>query len=186
MEKEEEKMKEQLLNQERSRRSHNDPSPRTRDAITILDFVAIPPNFDISSFLSLREQVGIPRYKEIDLEQVKMMAEAIKHSPVLAILNNNLMKSEVCLYLLSIIEELGLIVKSINNPIRKSYQEYKNYLNNRPVDSRGRLASFNVVIINIFPLMGDKIIAESIEISQRLQTYQDELDASIEKVPILD
>ena len=183
--KEEENKIETLFN-ENLRTTYKDIKPKSRDAVVILDFVAIPPNFDISAFLSLREQVGISRYKEINLEQVKIMAEAVKHSPVLALLNNNLMKSEECLYLLSIIEELGLVVKSINNPIRKSYHQYKNYLNNRSFDDRGRLDSFNIILVNIFPLLGDKIINESLEIAKELQTYQTELTKSIEATPNLD
>lgn len=175
---EENKIKKQLKRQP----YHDDERSSPQNNFVILDFVAIPPNFDISSFLSLREQVGISRYREIDLEQVKIMAEGIKHSPVLAVLNNHRMKSGACLYLLSIIEELGLVVKSIDNPIRRSFQQYENYLKNRGPKSHG----LNIIIVNIFPLLGDNIIEESLEIAKKLQSYQNELDESIDKVANLD
>jgi hypothetical protein len=153
--------------------------------MVMLEFVAIPPNFDIVSYLGLREQVGISRYSGIELEQVKILAETVKHSPVLALLNNKAMSCSPCLYLLSILEELELVVRSINNPIRKMFSEYKNYLKVN-ADPRNRSFDVNLIVINIFPLMGDDIIQESLRIAEKLQIYQDELDESIAKVPILD
>lgn len=153
--------------------------------IVMLEFVAIPPNFDIVSYLTLREQVGISKYSEIDLDQVKILAESVKSSPVLAILNNKAIACSPCLYLLSILEELELVVRSINNPIRKIFSEYKNYLKQNS-DPRNRRFDVNLIVINIFPLMGDSIIQESLRIAEKLQIYQDELDKSIAKVPSLD
>jgi len=155
-----------------------------RNSFTVLEFVAIPVNFDISSFLSLREQVGISKYDGIDLEQVKFFAETVKHSPVLGLFNTN--QIGPLLYLLSIFEELNLIVTSIHNPIRKRYQQYENFIENNLRLSPKERYNVNIILINIFPLMGDKIIEESLKIAENLQQYQTELNKSLGKISNLD
>jgi len=170
----------------RSYQNQNDqPTDQLQNNFTILEVVAIPANFDISSFLSLREQHGMSRYDGLDLEQVKFLAESAKNSPILALFDNKLRSGSV-LYLLSILEELNLVVKSIHNPIRKTYQQYENFL-----DYNLRMApedrySLNIILINIFLFVGDEIIKESLEIAMNLQKYQVELNKSLGKIPDLD
>ena len=56
----------------------------------MVEFVAIPPDFDINNYLTLREQVGQFDNKDVILNQVKKIADAIKFSPVTSLLNNSL------------------------------------------------------------------------------------------------
>jgi len=170
----------------RSYQNQNDqPTDQLQNNFTILEVVAIPANFDISSFLSLREQHGMSRYDGLDLEQVKFLAESAKNSPILALFDNKLRSGSV-LYLLSILEELNLVVKSIHNPIRKTYEQYENFINYNSRMAPEDRYSLNIILINIFLFVGDEIIKESLEIAMNLQKYQVELNKSLGKIPDLD
>ena len=174
----------------------DDPYNHVRDeANSIIDnyftveFVAIPPDFDISNYLSLREQAGIfGDFKNVNLSQVRKIADGAKFSPVFSVLNNSSLSIDSCLYFLYVINELGLIVKSIHNPVRTSASSYKDFLewhNNADGDYmyiRGQTTKrINIVIVNIFPLMNQNVITEAMEIAVKLQEYQLEVDTNLRK-----
>jgi len=183
-EKEIKNLKESIKLLERDNKELSSYYQDIRNSFTVLEFVAIPVNFDISSFLSLREQVGISKYDGIDLEQVKFFAETVKNSPVLGLFNTT--QIGPLLYLLSIFEELNLIVTSIHNPIRKRHQQYENFIENNLRLSPEERYNINIILINIFPLIGDKVIEESLKIAENLQQYQTELNKSLGKISNLD
>lgn len=155
-----------------------------------VEFVAIPPDFDISNYLSLREQVGIfGDSKNVNLNQVRKIADGVKHSPVFSILNNALLSIESCLYFLYVINELGLVVKSIPNPVRKSASDYKDFLtwynqaDGHYMHINGQdVKRINIVIINIFPLLTQNVIEESMNIATKMQEYQQEVDSNLKRV----
>jgi len=174
------------------RAENNDHEERTAlvaDYFTV-EFVAIPPDFDISNYLSLREQIGIfGDFKNVNLDQVRKIADGAKYSPVFSILNNAYLNIESCLYFLYVINELGLVVKSIPNPIRKSALDYKNFLkfysksDGDYVYINGQVTKrINIVIINIFHLMSQAVIGEAMEIAAKMQEYQLEVDSNLKKV----
>ena len=151
-----------------------------------LEFVAVPANFDINSYMSMREQLGLMRMPtdiKVDFEKTKFLAETIKLSPVFSILNNNNLEASSCLYLLAILDDLELIVRSISNPIRRGHNDYLTYIKNFSHRSRFYL---NIVIINICQLFTDEVINESLSIATQLATYQQELEEKLRKVGNLD
>lgn len=161
----------------------------------MVEFVAVPPDFDINNYLTLREQVGQFDNEKIMLSQVKKIADAIKFSPVTSLLNNALLDPRVGMYLLSILDELGLILKSIPNPLRRGSIDYKTFLdrysNNqeaqRPTHIRGQEAErVNIVIINLFPMMNQQVINEAMDIAHKLQEYQTEVDKKMKGAKNLD
>jgi len=155
-----------------------------------VEFVAIPPDFDISNYLSLREQAGIfGDLKNVNLDQVRKIADGAKFSPVFSVLNNAQLSVESCLYFLYVVNELGLVVKSIHNPIRKSSSSYKGFLSwhneskgNHMYISGQAVKRINIIIINIFPLMNQDVIDEAMGIAANLQEYQKEVDNNLKKV----
>lgn len=165
------------------------------DNYTALEFVAIPPDFEIENYLTLRESAGIFKYKEVDLEQVKKIAMGVKYSPVFSILNNALLSPSACMYFLSVVNELGLVVKAIHNPMRMSGDDYKRYIdtieNDRTtsIGIRSQIVmknNLNFVIVNIFPLMSEGVINEAMEIAQKLQTYQTDVAESFADIGKID
>lgn len=157
-----------------------------------IEFVAIPPDFDISNFLSLREQAGIFKFEEVDLDQVRKIAEGVKYSPVFAVMNNALLSASSCMYFLSVLNDLGLILKSIHNPMRMNGNDYKHFIEtyeapNRSLHIRGqRVKTLNFIIVNIFPMMSQNVIDEAFEIAQNLQKYQSEVDQKIDSLGSLE
>ncbi len=156
-----------------------------------VEFVAIPPNFNLSSFLSMREQAGIFKFKDINLSQVKKIAMGVQHSPVFAVMNNSLLSPSSCMYFLSIINELGLVLKSIHNPMRKTSYDYQNFIEEYEKGHgayiRGQSVDrLNFIIVNIFPMMSGDIIDESMTIAQNLQQYQIEMNDELKTIPNLD
>ena len=161
----------------------------------MVEFVAVPPDFDINNYLTSREQVGQFDNESVMLSQVKKIADAIKFSPVTSLLNNALLDPKVGMYLLSIFDELGLILKSIPNPLRRSTRSYKDFLksysNNRerrhPTHIRGQEAKLvNIVIVNLFPMMNQQVIDESMNIAKNLQEYQSDVDKKMKGIGKLD
>lgn len=162
---------------------------------TMIEFVAIPPDFDISNYLTLREQAGIFECKGIELDQVKKIAEAIKFSPVLALMNNALLKPEIGIYLLSVLNELGLVLNSIPNPLRLDRQDYKSFIDRYYENSKHRHSTYirgqdiihlNIILVNIFPMMDESIINEALDIANKLQEYQTEVNEKLKKISIID
>jgi len=161
----------------------------------MVEFVAIPPDFDICKHLTLREHVGLFDNNKIQLNKIKIIAESIKHSPVLCLLNNALLDQTAGIYLLSILSELGLVVTTIENPLRKSMENYKSFLKRYSENKnqgylthiRGQdVTRVNIVIINIFPMMSQKVIDEAMDIATKLQKYQHAVNKKIDKISRLD
>jgi len=148
-----------------------------------LEFVAIPPDFDIMNYLSLREQAGVFKQKNVNLKHLEVIAEGVKASPVFAMLNNIRINPTTCLYFLKVIHELDLVLKTLYNPMRSQIDHYLKAMDERGgnVYIRGQMAeTVNFVIINMFPMMNDDVINESMSIAQKLQEYQVEVDEKIE------
>ena len=154
---------------------------RVKNYVTI-EFVAIPPDFDILNYLSLREQAGVFKHKNVNKQHLEVIAEGVKASPVFAMLNNIRIDPATCLYFLKVIHELDLVLKSLYNPMRDHIDNFLEQMDDREggVYIRGQMAeTVNFVIINIFPMMNDSVINESMNIAQQLQQYQNEVDEKI-------
>ena len=166
-------------------------STRVDNYFTV-EFVAIPPDFDLESHLLMREQVGITEFKDVDIGSVKKIAMAVTHSPVFAVMNNALLSASSCMYFLHILNELGLILKTIPNPMRMIGDDYKNFIKryearNSHIYIRGQDANrLNFIIVNLFPMMEGNVINEVMEIAQNLQKYQVDMEENMKSIGNLD
>ncbi len=130
----------------------------------IIEFVAIPPDFDIANHLSLREQAGIFDMKKINTNHLSIIADGVKASPVFSMLNNIRIAPVTCLYFLKVIHELHLVLKTLYNPLREQMDYYLKTLNEgkTSIYIKGQVAErMNFTIINIFPMMNENTINDS-------------------------
>ena len=156
---------------------------------TAVEFVAVAPDFDVTNYLSLREGAGIFKFNKVNLYHVIKIADAVKHSPVFATMNNALLSASSCMYFLSIVNELGLILKSIHNPMRMDGSKYTEFIkqyektNESYIYIRGQeIKHLNFIIINLFSMMNQNVINEAFETAQSLQQYQTEVDEKINSI----
>ena len=161
----------------------------------LVEFVAIPPDFDIGSFLTLREHVGLFENDQVQLNLIKKIVEGVKYSPVTSLLNNALLTPITGMFLLSVLDELGLIVKAIPNPIRRSQESYKDFIKryysrhkeNYPVFIRGQdVKRVNLIIINLFQILDQHIIDSTVKIATEIQKHQLEVQKKIKEIGKLD
>ena len=155
------------------------------DKLLILEYVAIPPGFDILNHLKMREQVGIFENKKIQLKHLEIISSAVSVSPVFSILNNIKISIPSCLFFLIVMNELDLVIKNIHNPLRKSYQnliknsrdEYDVYILNSLNCHKDTV--FNFVIINLACVYNDNTINEVIDKCNRIYKEQQEYEESL-------
>ena len=147
------------------------------------EFVAVPPDFDCVSHLSMREQVGIFKVKDVKLDQVKIISEAVASSPVFSTLNNALLNPKSCFFFLQLMGELNLVIKGIDNPLRRSREQYiefaQRWENDHRTYVRGQeVQRISFLIVNIVPLLNQSIIDEAWEAIIEMQKYQQEVDTN--------
>lgn len=151
-----------------------------------LEFVAIPPDFDIMNHLSLREQGGIFESTHVNLKHLNIIADGVKSSPVFAMLNNIRIHPATCLYFLKVIHELELVLKTLYNPMRdhidRFIAHFDNYASSPYIKGQRVGTTINFVIVNMFPMMNDDVINESMEIAMKLQSYQTGMDEKIKSM----
>lgn len=154
------------------------------DKILILEYVVIPPGFDILNHLKMREQIGIFENKNIELPHLKIISDSISFSPVFSILNNIKISIVSCIFFLKIIDELDLVVRSIHNPLRRSYENLIKNNGQTDVDLLITMnchadTVFNFVIINLACVYNDNTINEVIEKCNKVYQEQEEYKESL-------
>jgi len=157
----------------------------------VAEFVAVPENFDLNAHLSMREQVGIFMVDKIDIRQVSIISQAVVHSPVFNTMNNALLSPKSCMFYLSLLGELGLILKKVDNPFRRGHGNYKEYIerweNDRGTYIRGQeVMRINFLIVNIIPLLQQNVIDEAVKIVNDITKYQEEINALKNSITNLD
>jgi len=145
------------------------------------EFVAVPPDFDCISHLSMREHVGIFSVKDVDIKQVKIISDAVASSPAFTSMNNATIHPASCFFFLQLMSELNLILKSIDNPLRRNQEEYKAFAKRWEHDHvsyiRGQdIERISFLIVNIVPLLGQNIIDEAWESIIELNQFQKEIN----------
>lgn len=147
------------------------------------EFVAVPQDFDVHSHLTMREQVGIFNVKDINLNQVEIISSAVANSPVFSTMNNAVLNPKSCFFFLQLMSELNLILKKIDNPLRRSQDEYKRWIKEWDDDHHNYVRGQDVLrisflIVNIVPLMSQTIIDEAWTALEEMQKYQNEINQS--------
>jgi len=145
------------------------------------EFVAVPPDFDCISHLSMREHIGMFAIKDIDKDQVKIISDAVAGSAVFTTMNNALLNPTSCFFFLQLMTELNLILKKIDNPLRRSQDEYKRFAQRYEESRMSYIAGQEVerisfLIVNIVPLLNQSIIDEAWDSILELSQFQKELN----------
>ncbi len=150
------------------------------------EFVAVPPGFDFKSHLTMREQIGIFKVKDINLSQVGIISDAVANSAVFSTMNNAELNPRSCLFFLQLLGELSLILKGIDNPLRRTQEQYiqfaKRWEDNRRTYIRGQeVDRISFLIVNVVPLLNQTTIDEAWTAIEELQTYQNEINKETTK-----
>jgi len=157
---------------------------------TLLDFVAVPPTFKIETFFGMREHAGIVENPSVDIKQVIKIAFAVSCSPVFASMNNHRISVSSCLYFLSLLQELNLVVKTIPNPLRLRGDTYKRYINDENPDHvhvrRQGADRINFIIVNVCQLMTQDIIDDAVATAKKAEETQLELDTMLSNLERID
>lgn len=171
---------------EASRRG-NMNEDRPQDGLTLsaikeylmIEAVAVPPNFQIENHLKMREAAGIFENEHVNLKQLALISEGVKASPIFASLNNPLIEPHTCMYFLHIMQELGLVVTKVDNPVKRNRQEYESFLNSWGKQQvnyvRGQdVYRMNFIVINLYQLYQQDIMDEVVEaINQVVEHTED-------------
>ena len=150
----------------------------------LTEFVAVPPDFDIESHLSMREHVGIFQVSKLNRNQLILIADSIKSSAIFSSMNNALMNPKHFYFILQLFSELNLIIKKVDNPLRryKSDEVYldfaKRWEEERSTLIRGQdVKRVSFVIINLFHIFQDDVIGETWSTVQEIQKFQEEINS---------
>jgi hypothetical protein len=145
------------------------------------EFVAVPADFDCKSHLSMREHVGIFPVKDANLTQVGIISTAVTNSAVFTSMNNPSIHPKSCFFFLQLMSELNLILKRIDNPLRRTQDQYKEFAKRWQDDRnnyvRGQeVERISFLIVNIVPLLNQNIIDEAWDAILDLNKFQKEID----------
>lgn len=148
------------------------------------EFVAVSPDFNLESHLSMREHVGIFEVKNMNLHQASIFVDGIKHSAVFSTMNNMLINPNICFFVLQLFQELGLILKTVDNPMRRSMNkdEYiqwaKHWESGRYNNIRGQeVQRISFLMVNVVHLFQDEVYKEALTAMEEVAKFQKEVDS---------
>lgn len=161
------------------------------DNYVVAEFVAVPENFDLDAHLSMREQVGIFSVNQINTNQVHIISQGVVNSPVFSTMNNALLSPQSCMFYLLLLDELGLILKKVDNPFRRLNNNYidfmKHWDDQRYNYVRGQdVLRISFLIINIVPLLQQNVIDEAVKAANNIIKYQEEINQFNSSITNLD
>jgi hypothetical protein len=151
----------------------------------LAEVVAIPEDFKLENHLKMRERMGIFKSSMVNIKHLNLISESVKYSPFFIVLNNQNISIHSCMYYLHIVNELGLVLKSVDNPIRKS-TTYENYVSRLKQDDfqilRGiEFKRIHFIIVNVVPLLQQNVIQEASQAIANIQQYQKEIEKELLK-----
>lgn len=153
------------------------------------EFVAVPPDFDLKSHLSMREQVGIFEVKDIDINQANIFIDSIKSSPIFSTLNNALIHPRICFFILNLFNELNLVLKTVDNPLRRYMDKHiyrdiaKTWENGRLNHIRGQdVQRVSFLVVNVVHLFNENIYKEALTAMESIHQFQKEIDSQTFKL----
>ena len=155
----------------------------------ITEVVAVPLDFSIQNYLSMREQMGMFQADKVDSKQLEIISMGVTFSPIFATMNNPVINPYSVGYFLHILDEIGLIIKSHHNPIRKtysgkSYLEFcKDWNNEHYQFIRGQeVKRISFVIVNLVQLLQKDVIKEARKALEEVVKYQTESKEKMEEI----
>jgi hypothetical protein len=167
--------------------AQNEPNP-----YFICEYVAIPENFDIRLHMSIKEQAGINQFNDVNPNHISLICETLKTSAIFSMVNNTNISVGSCIYLLHILNELGVVLKhkpsifsEYNQKNKKNFIDAISYIedgnSNGGMLLRGDLPvqSINIVIFNLWPLLDDEYVQEAITIADNLEKTQEDFEMEL-------
>lgn len=155
------------------------------DTLTVCEFVSIPPNFQIESHLSYRENFEMFKFEGISLDILKIISSSIANSVVFATVNNANMDPKNVFYLMQVFSEIGVIVNSIDNPFRrynndKIYDRFaKHWSSEKYTNVRGQeVKRINFIIFNLFHMFTNDIYEETMKNAKEIMERQIKIDTA--------
>ena len=155
----------------------------------VTEVVAVPLDFSIQNYLSMREQMGMFQAEKVDSKQLEIISMGVTFSPIFSTMNNPVINPYSVGYFLHILDEIGLIIKSQHNSIRKTYSG-KSYLefckhwdNEHYQYVRGQeVKRISFVIVNIVQLLQKDVIKEARKALAEVVKYQTESKEKMEEI----
>jgi hypothetical protein len=149
----------------------------------IIECIALPPDLDLNTFLSIPESVGRFTDKRMDKNQILTIGQSIQASPVFTLTFAKPSVFVSCITFLKILQELDLTVKGISNT-KSSNISYNDFLSMLDPLSRDDdlLTEIIIVVINLFPLISDNIMENALKSLVNLEEFQREIQESIKMV----
>ena len=158
-----------------------------RNIPVVVDFVAVPGDFDIDLALSMRESAGMFDGVETNLEHVKFVAETIKASPYMILAKTPDITVQSAFFCLEIFRELGLTVDTNFSEAHDSKfrgRSWKAQAKDWQYE-KGHIAqsAFLIVIVNVYRLVEEGIISK---ITDEIQAVEDGVEKLNENMEMLD
>lgn len=148
------------------------------------EFVAIPPDFDLQSHLSMREHVGIYEVKNMNTHQAQIFVDSIKNTAVFCSMNNALINPNISFFVLQLFQDLNLVLKSVDNPMRRGmskdvYMDWaKRWETGRHNYIRGQeVMRISFLIVNVVHLFQEDVYKEAMKAMEEVHKFQQEINS---------
>ncbi len=147
----------------------------------IIECVALPPELDLNTFLSIPESVGRFPDSRMNKKQIFLIGTSIQSSPIFTLTNAKPSVFISCITFLKILQELDLTVQGISN-VKSSNIKYDDFISSLdPLTKDDELFSeIVVVVINLFPLISENIMEGALGSILKLEEFQTEVQESIQ------
>lgn len=133
---------------------YGDPRKFTKNIHPVhIEFVAVPPHFDIKIHLSIREVIGQFMNHDITLKSVELIAESIRESPTFTLSSPTGTYAASAIMVIEIIKQIGLQVRNISNFMpTDAKSSYESILANRNfTNEEGKpVMDMTFVFINLY------------------------------------
>jgi hypothetical protein len=169
-----------MVSDEYAERASNAPI----DNYVMAEFVAVPTDFDLTSHLSMREHVGIYEVKNMNITQANVFIDGIKNAPVFCSMNNALINPNICFFVLQLFQDLGLTLKTIDNPMRREmdkdvFMHYaKRWESGHYNYVRGQdILRISFLVVNVVHLFQNNVYEEALKAMEEVTQFQKEVSS---------
>ena len=147
----------------------------------IIEFLAVPSTFDIEYYLSMRESVGYFENKEINLDNVKFISDAIKSTPFFTLTRAPELTIASCLFCLEIFRELGLTLESISDQHMDSKFRGQNYKRLLHLDYKEgkKQHPFCIIVVNLYKFVEEGLLEPIITRLVDIEDRKEEVERAI-------
>jgi hypothetical protein len=164
---------------------YNDDGMSVIDNYVMAEFVAVTSDFNVETHLSMREKVGVFGVENVNMHNVKLISTCISHSPIFSTMNNPNVNPNTMFFILQLYYELGLIVKSLDNPCRRGgNQDIYEMYSKRWSDKKGfnhirgqDIKRISFLIVNVCHILSEDVYQEAVTAAKNIQKWQTDIDS---------